>query len=361
MIVLHFVINDMKQFGQILLFLTGIFAVSCRQTGIVDGAEVRLVSPKEAVSLNCDTVFRCAFPEVLHCCGIQVVNDTVLVFQDQVNDSNPYHFKAYSTNTFEYMGSFIRNGRGPGEMIYPYIVKSSCGDPYLHLDAGQMGKAFSVNVEKSIKTRMASISQSYDLPSNVISWIPMEGIGQFILQLDNSESVFRLIGKDGNISKTFNLYENIDGERYATHLSSILTNDGNKGKVAEFMVFFPQFNMIDTADGLVQSIAVDMNYRKWKTVLNSKLSPDTIQYYEGVTSTPEYIFATYKDVPLSKLNERGLGTYIHVFDWDGNFIYEISVEENIDNIAYDARTGYLYCHEKDEDRIVRYALSGILG
>ena len=89
-------------------------------------------------------------------------------------------------------------------------------------------------------------------------------------------------------------------------------------------------------------------------------SPDTIQYYEGATSTPEYIFATYKDVPLSRLNERGQGTFVHVFDWEGNFIYNIEVSENIDNIAYDARTGHLYCHEKTEDRIVRYDMSGIL-
>lgn len=351
----------MKYFRQtLLLIVASCFVVSCRHTGIVDGVAVKLVSPEKVVSMKRDTAFRYSFPEVLYCYGIQIVDDTVLVFHDQISENSPCHFKAYSTESFEYLGSFIRNGRGPGEMIYPRIIKSDGMKPYLDVDAGQMGKAFVVDVEESIKTKKAAIVQSYDLPPNVICWIPMEDGKQFIWQLENKESVFCLTGQDGDEIKKFHLYKHIDGERYATHLSSALACNSGNGRVAESMVLFPQINIIDTESGQVQSIAVDRSYWKWETVLNSMLGPDSIQYYAGIASTSEYIIALYKGRSLCELQETGAGTSIHVFDWDGNFICDISVSENIGDMAYDGRTGYLYCSDNISGRIIRYDMSGIL-
>lgn len=342
-----------------LLIVASWFVVSCRHTGIVDGVAVKLVSPEKVLSLNCDTAFRCPFPEVLHCCGIQIVNDTVLVLQDQVSDSNPYHFKAYSTNTFAYMGSFIRNGRGHGELVQPHIAKSNTLERYLSVNVNQEGKAYKLDVDESIKSREAAVIYSYTLPAGILDWLPLPDARQFVLRQDNGELLFQVSDNDSVVSE-FNLGGNIEGGQFITYFSSFLVNDGDRGRVAECMIFFPQLNIFDTRNGQVQSIAVDKAYREWESTLNNMISPDTIQYYEGATSTPEYIFATYKDVPLSRLNERGQGTFVHVFDWEGNFIYNIEVSENIDNIAYDARTGHLYCHEKTEDRIVRYDMSGIL-
>lgn len=348
----------MKHSGYILLLLTSFFAVSCHHTSIIDGAEARLVSPEKIVSISCDTAFHCTFPEVLNCCGIQIVNDTVLVLQDQVNEANPYHFKAYSTNTFEYMGSFVRNGRGPGEIIHPHIAKSNALKKYLNVNVNQEGKAYLLDVDESIKSRKAAIYRSFALPPGIIDWLPLSDTKQFVLRQDSGKLLFQIIDDDKAVSG-FNLNGNIAGEQYITHLSSILVNDGYNGRVAECMIFLPQLNIFDTERGQVYSITVDKAYRKWESVLNSMISPDTIQYYDSATSTSEYIFATYKDVPLSKLNESGQGTCIHIFDWDGNFLYEISVKENIDNIMYDAWTGYLYCHEKTNGGIIRYDLDGL--
>lgn len=145
-----------------------------------------------------------------------------------------------------------------------------------------------------------------------------------------------------------------------THLSSILVNNKSGGKVAEAMVLFPQINIIDTVSGQVHSIAVDKNYRKWKSVLDRMIDMSTIEYYVGATSTSDYIFAVYKCHPIGMLNDDTNGSSIHVFDWDGNFLYEIKVPESIGNITFDCRTKFLYCVAKPENRIVRYDLSGLL-
>ncbi len=44
---------------------------------------------------------------------------------------------------------------------------------------------------------------------------------------------------------------------------------------------------------------------------------------------------------------------------DGDFLYDIRVTEDIGNITYDGRTGYLYCIDMDGN-IVRYDLSELM-
>ena len=348
----------MKYVIHMLFILTTVFAASCSRTGIVSDVPVKFVRPEVTVSQPCDTAFNCLFPEVGRSYDLQIVDDTVLVVSDQIKDSGQYRFKAYSLNTFKYLGSFIRNGRGPGEMIDPRLLGGN--PPRACVGVDDISQAYIVDVEKSIESGHTAIVRKYDLPSNNLLWIPMPDDGQFVMMLENKKTVFHAIKSDGTISQTFDLYKQARGEQYLTHLSSIMTNDGCSGNVAEFMLLFPQFNIMDTESGQVRSFAVDAAYRKWKAVLNKRIWKDNIDYYTGVTSTQDYIFATYKGVPISSTYNKDQGTSIHIFDWNGHFLYDINVTENIDNMAFDNHTGYLYCHERIEDRIVRYDLSYLL-
>lgn len=58
--------------------------------------------------------------------------------------------------------------------------------------------------------------------------------------------------------------------------------------------------------------------------------------------------------------QGGSPTSIHVFNWDGDFLYDIGLEEDIDNIAYDSRSGHLYGFDKTSGRVVRYDFGGLL-
>lgn len=350
----------MVNFRQIPFILTTLLTVSCNHSGIVHDASVKLVSAEKVVSLDFDTTFHCVFSDVLNCCGVHIVNDTVLVVQDQVSENNPYHFKAYSTNTFNYLGAFIRNGRGPGEMFSPRIARDNTNVRYLSLKVNTLGRAYMVDVEKSIETGTVAIVQSYVLPSGIADWLPLSDSEQFTLQEEDREMIFHTINTNGTVCKTFNLYKGLDSERYVTHLSSILVNNGITGEVAEVMAFFPQINIIDTYSENVHSIAVNKDYCRWESVINRMLDMDSKEYYAGATSTSDYIFAAYKGLPLCRLNDPGAGTSIHVFDWADNFLYDIRVSENIDYMTFDSRTKFLYCVAKPENCIVRYDMSGLL-
>ena len=342
-----------------VVFIATVLVSSCIRTGIMNDVPVKLVRPAKEMSLSPDTSFRHSFPEVLHCHALQIVSDSIMVMADQVSENNPYHFKAYSTNTFEYLGSFVRNGRGPGEMISPHIARCNTSDRYLSISDNAIGEAYLVDVPSSIITGRGLFIESYQLPSGIIDWLSIPDSGQFLLQQENEEMIFRIIGSGDYDKEIIRPYEGIDGNRCLTYFSSLFVNNGASGEVAEVMMFFPQINIIDTKSGELFSMAVDNSYRKWKQVLASIITMDTKEYYSGATATSEYIIAVYRHLPLKSMSESGHGTSIHVFDWDGNFLFDIKVSEDIGNITYDCIHKSLYCLDMDVG-IIRYDLSEIL-
>ena len=252
----------MKHIVQAIFFLTTVLAASCSRTGIVHNIPVKFVRPAVTVSQVCDTAFNCSFPEVLRGYNLKIAGDTVLVIADQIADPGNYCFKTYSINTFNYLGSFIRKGRGPGEMLDPRLTGDSPQASRIGLY--DVGKAYMVDVEESLKSGRTSITRTYDLPSEILDWMPMPDERQFTMLIENNELVYQSIANDGAYLKKFNLYKQADGNRHITHLSSLLTNNGSTAKVAEFMLLFPQFNILDTESGQVLSFAVDKAYRKWE-------------------------------------------------------------------------------------------------
>ena len=335
---------------------------SCNHQGIIDDAPVEVCKPEKVVSVDIDTTLHCTFPEVLNAFMIQIVKDSILVFQEQrTSVNNPYHFKAYSTNNFKYLGEFIRNGRGPGEVLSPYFVRSNSSEEYLSMSMDSSEKTYSVDVEKTLESGNPAIVRSFDLPSGTIGCLPLTGDRLFTLQSEERHFTIKVLDGNGKTLNTFNFSHDISDENYLTYLSSILTRNGKSGKVAEIMIFFPQINIFDTDNGAVRSFAVSRAYRNWKSVISRQINLETTtQYYADAATGTDYIFAAYKDVPLEQIIKGGGGTSIHVFDWDGNFKYDIKVREDINYMTFDGRTKKLYCIEKQEGKIIRYDLSGLL-
>ena len=333
---------------------------SCNHQGIIDDAPVEVCKPDKVVSVDIDTTLHYTFPEVLNAFRVQIVKDSILVFQEHTSGNNSCYFKAYSTNNFEYLGEFIRNGRGQGEMLRPHIVGCCSSEEYLNININSSEKAYSVDVEKTLESGNPAIVRSFDLPSGIIDWFPLEGNRQFTLQSEEGHLTIKVLDENGKTLNTFNYSHDISDENYTTYLSGVLTRNGKSGEVAEIMLLFPQINIFDTDNGTVRSLAVNRAYRNWKSVISRQINLETTQYYVNAASGTDYIFAAYKDVPLEQIIKGGGGTSIHVFDWDGNFKYDIKVREDIDCMTFDGRTKKLYCIEKQEGKIIRYDLSGLL-
>ena len=86
---------------------------------------------------------------------------------------------------------------------------------------------------------------------------------------------------------------------------------------------------------------------------------DIVQFYIGAASSEDYLFVSYLGCSLKEERERVPGTELRVFDWNGNYLCEIALKEEVETMTYDAKTGYLYSIN-EVGEIVRYDLSSLL-
>lgn len=353
--------HRMQSYKNLLLCLATLLLMSCSGSGIMQDVKVKLSSPENVVSLVPDSTFHSTFSEVLNPLRLQIVDDTLLVVQEPVNAANTCHFKVYSLNDFSYLGAIAHNGRGPGEMISPYVVRNCSDTKCLNVIQNQTAEVYSINVSGTIKTGGTVVSYKRSLPVGTVDCLPLKDSCCLYLQSENGRLSIRTVGDDGVETCAFKYSEGCDDENHIPHLSSLFVGNPVKGEAAQIMMFFPQLNILDTEKGTLESIAVDKSYRNWSSITSGMIGMETTQYYMAATASQDYIFAVYKGMHLSELVKGGQGSSIHVFDWSGNFLYDIAVQENVADIAYDARTQNLYCIEKSEGRIIRYNFGGKYG
>lgn len=321
-------------------------------------ARIQLVKAYKTITLTADTTIAqdfCGMGQSLT--GIQIVNDTLLVLQGQINDNITKHFSVYSTNSRKFLGSIIQNGRGPDEMVSPRIVRTDNHLKHLVIKDNMLNIGILVDIEKSLDSDSISIFHRFQLPKETVDWVYISDTVQYTLCLKEREFVFNTIHEDGSIINTFEPYSGIDAINNSTYLSSCLLCNNTSSYVANVMLFSPQIDFIDLKSGKTYSMAVDPDYKKWTILMNKPISMKTMQYYSSATSTPDLIFATYKGRTLEEINQS---TSIHVFDWKGKLLYDLKVKENISELAFDSKSKQLYCIDMTLDRVIRYNLSGLL-
>ena len=338
-------------------FLLLALFVSCGRTSPVGQVPLRLEKPRTVLSLDRDTTFRENFPELLHCVGLQVVADSLLVCQDVPGVADSNLFKVYALRDSRYLGSFGKQGRGPGEWLSPRMGQGRSGTDCLQVGDIARGAAFRIDVSRALAGDRDGLVQDVRLPASTVDWTPLSESSLLSLNAGPEELLFHTVGREGRIGKTFHLYDGINGGMAVSKLSSVLIGRGTDDRAAILLMCFPQMILLDTGSGAVWSVAVDKAARNWDAILSSPFGPDSFEYYTGVTATPDLILASYSGCSIGALMAGGSGGAIHIFDWDGNFLYDLRVRERVGGLAYDAAAHFLYGIEQNENRIVRYDLS----
>ncbi len=346
----------------LILFLSLLLLSCCRGKGILDNVSVNLVKPEKVVSLVADTSHCIITKEMEQYQSIRIFCDTIIVLQKWVIDDDGYHFSAYSSNSLQYLGSFARKGRGPEEILDPYVIITNSVESNLNFQTnGFLEETYAIDVAETLQSGHIVYAHHDTLPSSTImQWTPLPECRHFVLSEESGRLVKKTIGSQGEVLNTFLYDSEIADRRYMTYLSSIFVRNEESGKVAEIMLCLPQINLFDTSSGEAQSIAVNTDFRKWSSNSKRMLDMNSIQYFEEAAASSGFIIVTYKGVPFEKLISGCQGTSIQIFDWNGNFKYDIRVSEDISKIAFDSKNKYLYCVERSEERLVRYNLSHLI-
>lgn len=342
-----------------ILIITVFFSQACKQSSVVGFVPVDLVKPDCIVELSPDNSVYQDFPEVLNCLDLQIVQDSLLVIQDQVREGDACHFKVYSLNTYRHLGSLIHYGRGPGEMISPLIVKTNPEERILCLSENTEPLGYKVHVSDSFKNPDL-LPERLNLPADKVDWMSVCSNNLWVSTIEGNQYLFHELDSNGDKVTSVKPFPGIDVVQYMTYLSSIITGNSLSGKIALAMVFLPQIIFIDTDFGEISSVAVNKAYLDWDAIFNSDFNMDTKQYYLGITSTFDYIFASYWGDSIGKISEGKCGTSIQIIDWSGHFLREIKVKETLGSLAFDQTSEHLYGVERSSGRIVRYNLSSVM-
>lgn len=348
----------MKKYLPVLLGLA-LLPVSCSRNALFENCSYEVHVPENVVSLEQDIMPEGLFPEVGNPLGLQIVRDSILVVHDPSGEGNDCHFKAYDLSSGSYMGAFMAKGRGPGEMVSLHIAKCSSDEYNLYLNDNSLGIFFEVDIPGSISDKRASVVRSSTYPINTVDWLPLPGSGSFSLSHNDGRLAYSVSGENGEVLHSIDFRDGLGEESKATYLSSIMTVNG-QGKIASAMLCFPQVHFIDSRTGHVNSVSVIKDEEDWKTTVGKNFDLNTMQYFSGIMSTPEYVFALYSGASLQSIMTGDCRSSVYVFDWQGKLVRAMKAGENLGALAYDRNSARLYAVDKSAGRIVRYDLRGLL-
>lgn len=113
----------------------------------------------------------------------------------------------------------------------------------------------------------------------------------------------------------------------------------------------PQINIIDTKTGKIASYRISNVSR---VSLFDSNRDDGYIYYNSVQADDHYIYATYwgdKQWDASSGTKCPFINIIHVFNWNGEMIYEMNTDRVFFRIALDPIRNRLYTSDLDTDEM----------
>lgn len=333
--------------------------LSCEHnSSLIKEGRIKFVEPEKVMSVDPDTSLSDSFREIPYAYNLQIINDSILIIHSQSHETESNQFIAYDMGDYHRLGSFVKQGRGPGEILEPWIVPSDARQKGLYVRDNASGAAYIIDVMRVLGGDNEDSFQEVDIPDGTVDWAPLNSTNYLLLVNEHNELTIQLTGTQKH---TFHPYRGLNADRYIPKFSSILTGNEAQGKLAYAMLCFPQIAIIDYKSKEIHSSAVDPSYKNWESILKSQFSPESMQYYRTLTSSDKYIIALYDGCSLSDTASPSHIPTIHIFDWEGRFLYELRVRENIGAMSLDSCSSYLYCIDNSSGQIIRYDLSGILG
>jgi len=291
--------------------------------------------------------------------GILSLDTILLIFQDFEDKM----VKVYGMQNQQFLGDFLRKGGGPDEVqMFSGFTQSFIQDGVAKVVIQSYPQYLAIlDLQKTLSKNETIYEKKYSFSDEQRSSLfaacnAVFYIGQDILLLTKApERSGRM--EDGNTY--FELYDYNKNEIirrfYATNLLFIpqafelykgaLALSSDRKKIVLFMRFMPVFSITDIETGCSKQF---FPFGKEENIEKYIEMPG--HYYWSACTTDNCIIALYKGgVEPQKLNDDGVNSYLHIFDWKGRLLYKIEIEDNIKCISLDERSGILYAVLMNDD------------
>lgn len=321
--------------------------------------------------------------------GHMVVYDSLLFF----TSSKFPEYNVYMANarTGKHLACLLRKGQGYKEFLYlsmseRFIVDEK-GAPHFRGYAFNNQKLIDINLQELI----ASLNTTHSINDSAITtseflWsmhhtVPYRYVfplksnrilaGNALEKLFTNQSELNLPAyelldaSNGEIIKKYPLFTqqitnpSLPEDIPYFYLSTDVLHP-DESKIAIAMTLIGQLNIINLQTGKMECFKIegtkDMSY------LEKSIPQNFHAYYQNVTADEQHIYALYVNKPFfanEKLNNTNMHSHeIHVFDWNGNFLKRLYLDQEVQQIRLNAANGLLYAKENIGDRIFVYELKG---
>ncbi|WP_237038563.1 BF3164 family lipoprotein [Phocaeicola faecalis] len=308
--------------------------------------------------------------DLLYPTDIQVVDTFLLVSQHH----NENIIQAYSTLSLKHLGSFLKKGSGPNEvMAFGLIAQSytESGNPKLIIQSYPNYLGI-LNIKRSLESSQAVFDKQYKFEPHLGKELFLASHSVYVL-----DSVNLMMTKDpvrSGIKNDINFFwefYNTDKDIITRQLKyedfpymdtflkeSYRSLNPDRSKVALFYRFFDMVSIADLKSGKVVQIIPNGKS------INSSIVRDINSrclYYKMGKCTDDYILGLYAG-GLSVLKENdprsNENCSLRIYNWDGNLLYNYPFGNNIRMFTVDESQRFLYA-VTDSDSIIRYDLKDV--
>ncbi len=309
--------------------------------------------------------------------GIIAAYDSLMFF---MNNKLPNHFfNVFNINTGEEIGTFCNRGGGPGEVaaispIYQFFKEDDALKTLLY--APNENELLIWNITRSLEKGTTVLDTIIPYPLDI------ENQGAFYdyifrqdentlftnvqsIPLNDEEATLPFYQKrtvyDNRLLKNYSIYKNTIRNEDASIIPEafLSSNDVYKAdgsRIIQFMLHLAQLNIIDTETGKVIGYRMlgspDFSFfEKEKRLVNN--------YYLRARADDQYIYASYWGKESWGPFEIPSVNTIHVFDWNGKWLYELITDQPIHEMWLDKVRNRLYTTNVATDEVFYLDLNEI--
>ena len=259
-------------------------------------------------------------------------------------DRNDGIFAVYdSFGTF--LGRFGSFGRASNEFSRGMRPNGQYLNGELFVNDVNFNELKAINIQLSLDSAICVVNKIFKTGNRAMASFYLND-DEVLFEQETYDS-YRIVVADRNtksVKRKVNLYKPCDNPFSA--YADIAVISPNKDKLVLAMRFLNQVNFLSLKDNKRVSVSLYEDASICEDESKGR------EYYCDLTANSDYIYALYMNQSHDDAYEKVKPMEIHVFDWNGNFIKKIIVNEYITRISISA-SGTLYGCDLD-DHIYKY-------
>ncbi len=300
-----------------------------------------------------------------------LIHDSMIIFSTNHSDSL---WTIASLPDLQIKGSMLKSGQGPNEFTYPPSVAFNTKitkekDQYFaYLYEFYKGELLKLNISASLQTGKTEIERINDsLPETLFNFVVIDD-STFLCKGcdDNFTRQLRYIQDRKGNQSTPPVFENLNRVSVRSSedinvISTITKYEPSNGKVVEMPVGLNYINLYSLDGSTTKTICIGKKTYDIEQVQAQKMW-DRIYTFSDIRLYKDfwavmYINETEKDYQKNTPKKK---PSVLLFDWSGNPVAEIKLDQNASCFDIDLQGRELYTLDAQSDLFFKYDLSSIL-